>query len=188
MLIPCIHHSQKYPAAWMNLGIVQGALGKFKVRMFNTWECATCCAALTQEAEESYKKAIEQRKKYPDAYYNLGNLVCGSCVLRLAIIIGTCSVQRLGPNQGGNICIWICHNPAKGPHQCLEQLWLALWGVEWVHHFRSASSRLWTYSVVGMYDKAEEVMRKAIREVPNFAQFYSSLGIMLGRQNRLEVK
>lgn len=29
----------------------------------------------SQEAEESYKKAIKQRKKYPDAYYNLGNLV-----------------------------------------------------------------------------------------------------------------
>lgn len=38
-----------------------------------------------------------------------------------------------------------------------------------------------------MYDKAEEVIKQAISEVPNFAQFYSSLGIMLGRQNRLEV-
>lgn len=38
-----------------------------------------------------------------------------------------------------------------------------------------------------MYDKAEELMRMAISEVPNCAQFYSSLGIMLGRQNRLEV-
>ena len=34
-----------------------------------------CAFSLHQEAEESYRKAIKQRKKYPDAYYNLGNLV-----------------------------------------------------------------------------------------------------------------
>lgn len=38
-----------------------------------------------------------------------------------------------------------------------------------------------------MYDKAEEVMRRAISEIPNCAQFYSSLGVLLGRQDRLEV-
>jgi hypothetical protein len=38
-----------------------------------------------------------------------------------------------------------------------------------------------------MYDKAEEVMRMAISEVPDCAKFYSSLGIMLGKQKRLEV-
>ena len=40
---------------------------------------------------------------------------------------------------------------------------------------------------IELYKEAEEVMRMAISEVPNYAQFYSSLGIMLGRQNRLEV-
>ena len=30
---------------------------------------------LSKEAEESYKKAINYRRKHPDAYYNLGNLV-----------------------------------------------------------------------------------------------------------------
>ncbi len=39
----------------------------------------------------------------------------------------------------------------------------------------------------GMYDKAEEIMRRGISENPNAAQLYSSLGILLGRQNRLEV-
>ena len=28
-----------------------------------------------QESEQSYKTAIQHRKKYPDAYFNLGNLV-----------------------------------------------------------------------------------------------------------------
>ena len=41
----------------MNLGIVQAALNK------------------TQLAEISYKKALANRRKYPDCYYNLGNLV-----------------------------------------------------------------------------------------------------------------
>ena len=52
--------SPSFAAAWMNFGIVQAALGKEK------------------EAEESYKTAIKHRHKYPDAYYNLGNLVSKS--------------------------------------------------------------------------------------------------------------
>lgn len=39
-----------------------------------------------------------------------------------------------------------------------------------------------------MYDKAEEVMRSAIAEIPDSAMLYSSLGVLLGRQNRLEVQ
>lgn len=39
-----------------------------------------------------------------------------------------------------------------------------------------------------MYDKAEEVLRSAIDEVPSSGGlFYSSLGVLLGKQNRLEV-
>lgn len=38
-----------------------------------------------------------------------------------------------------------------------------------------------------MYDEAEEVLRKAISELPSYAELYSSLGVLLGRQNRLEV-
>lgn len=41
----------------MNLGIVQAALKKPK------------------EAEQSYHEALRHRRKYPDCYYNLGNLV-----------------------------------------------------------------------------------------------------------------
>jgi hypothetical protein len=41
----------------MNLGIVQAALKKFDL------------------AEKSYHTAILHRRKYPDCYYNLGNMV-----------------------------------------------------------------------------------------------------------------
>ena len=47
-----------FAAAWMNLGIVQAALKK------------------NASAEESYLNAMRHRKKYPDCWYNLGNLVC----------------------------------------------------------------------------------------------------------------
>ena len=40
---------------------------------------------------------------------------------------------------------------------------------------------------IEMHDKAEEVMRNAIAEIPDCAQLYSSLGVFLGKQNRLEV-
>lgn len=46
-----------FAAAWMNLGIVLAGLKHHN------------------EAETSYFTALAYRKKYPDCYYNLGNLV-----------------------------------------------------------------------------------------------------------------
>lgn len=46
-----------FAAAWMNLGIVLTNLNE------------------SEEAEHCYKMAIRHRNKYPDCYYNLGNLV-----------------------------------------------------------------------------------------------------------------
>lgn len=42
------------------------------------WHVTIICAPFSlcmQEAEQSYLTAIQHRRKYPDAYYNLGNLV-----------------------------------------------------------------------------------------------------------------
>ena len=47
-----------FAAAWMNLGVVQATMSKYI------------------EAESSYLRALRHRKKYPDCYHNLGNLVC----------------------------------------------------------------------------------------------------------------
>ncbi|ELU01234.1 hypothetical protein CAPTEDRAFT_123644 [Capitella teleta] len=47
---------ESFSAAWMNLGIVQAALKK------------------TAAAERSYKTALLHRRRYPDCFYNLGNL------------------------------------------------------------------------------------------------------------------
>ena len=47
----------EFSTAWMNLGIVQAALRK------------------NESAEHSYFMALKHRKKYPDCYYNMGNLV-----------------------------------------------------------------------------------------------------------------
>jgi len=51
-------YREEFAAAWMNLGIVQAGLKK------------------NASAERSYWTAIKHRRKYPDCYYNLGNLVC----------------------------------------------------------------------------------------------------------------
>ena len=48
---------EDFAAAWMNLGLVQAALHK------------------NSSAKRSYYTAIKHRKKYPDCYYNLGNMV-----------------------------------------------------------------------------------------------------------------
>ncbi len=84
LLLSMIDISPEFAAAWMNLGIVQASLNKSEVL------CKLLCSSsdvslvhfctLSQEAESSYKQAIKHRKKYPDAYYNLGNLVHSSCI------------------------------------------------------------------------------------------------------------
>lgn len=46
-----------FPAAWMNLGIVLASVKRYN------------------ESEQAYTTALQYRSKYPDCYYNLGNLV-----------------------------------------------------------------------------------------------------------------
>ena len=55
-----------FAAAWMNLGIVEAALGK------------------VTNAETSYQMALTHRRKYPDCYYNLGNLVSSAMIIFLS--------------------------------------------------------------------------------------------------------
>lgn len=52
----CVHR-RDFPAAWMNLGILLANTNRF------------------EESEQAYKTAISYRRKYPDCFYNLGNLV-----------------------------------------------------------------------------------------------------------------
>jgi Flp pilus assembly protein TadD len=59
-LVKAISVRPDFAAAWMNLGIVQALLRKHK------------------EARVSYLTALSHRRKYPDCYYNLGNLVSSS--------------------------------------------------------------------------------------------------------------
>lgn len=49
--------SEEFPAAWMNLGIVEAALGKRTVAM------------------ASYRRALKYRPRYAHCYYNMGILV-----------------------------------------------------------------------------------------------------------------
>ena len=57
LLCTGIVYRPDFAAAWMNLGIVLSGLKRHA------------------EAEESYFTALVCRKKCPDCYYNLGNLV-----------------------------------------------------------------------------------------------------------------
>jgi protein O-mannosyl-transferase len=63
LLTQAINIRPNFAAAWMNLGIVQAGLGKY------------------EDAEFSYKTALSHRPKYPDCYYNLGNLVSANLFL-----------------------------------------------------------------------------------------------------------
>lgn len=53
----CLHCSEEFPAAWMNLGIVEAALDK------------------RTEAMASYRRALKYRPRYAHCYYNMGILV-----------------------------------------------------------------------------------------------------------------
>lgn len=41
---------------------------------------------------------------------------------------------------------------------------------------------------IEMYSEAEGVLREAVSIIPDNAQFYYSLGVLLGRVNRLDVR
>ncbi|CAH1782005.1 unnamed protein product [Owenia fusiformis] len=56
LLIEAVTIRPEFAAAWMNLGIVQAALKK------------------NASSEVSYLNALKHRRRYPDCYYNLGNL------------------------------------------------------------------------------------------------------------------
>lgn len=55
--IHILYFRNDFAAAWMNLGIVLANTGRY------------------EESYSAYKTALRYRKKYPDCYYNLGNLV-----------------------------------------------------------------------------------------------------------------
>lgn len=57
LLTQAVSIRPSFAAAWMNLGIVQAGLGRHT------------------QAEQSYRTALLHRPRYPDCYYNLGNLV-----------------------------------------------------------------------------------------------------------------
>lgn len=56
-----------FSTAWMNLGIVYSSMGSLN------------------ESEYCYLEALKYRKKYPDCYYNLGNLVISFFVIHINI-------------------------------------------------------------------------------------------------------
>ena len=81
-------------AAWMNLGIVKNGLQKLEVKVqCHTFigDCLQVCYPILQESQMCYLEAIQQRPKYPDAYYNLGNLVSSSNLHMLVIALPDCS-------------------------------------------------------------------------------------------------
>ena len=57
LLSRAVRVSPQFAAAWMNKGIVETALGLF------------------DQSEESLLTAILHRRKYPDAFYNLGRRI-----------------------------------------------------------------------------------------------------------------
>ena len=44
------------------------------------------------------------------------------------------------------------------------------------------------YFIIGEYKEAERVMKEAIKQLPNDPTLYYSLGVLLGRMNRLQVR
>lgn len=85
----------------MNLGIAQVSLRKLKVHLASSiMHSIKLISIFLKEAERSYKMAIKHRQKYPDAYYNLGNLVSNT----YTVLTHACNiellVQRYGASHG----------------------------------------------------------------------------------------
>lgn len=61
LLVAALKIRPDFSSAWMNLGIVYSSMGLFN------------------ESEACYLEALKYRKRYPDCFYNLGNLVRSIC-------------------------------------------------------------------------------------------------------------
>jgi tetratricopeptide (TPR) repeat protein len=89
---------EEFAAAWMNLGIVQASLMK------------------NESAERSYRTAISHRRKYPDCYYNLGNLVCA---VHMHTNVHTCTHSRMQMHTHMHACIHM--PPHMHAHTCTNE-------------------------------------------------------------------
>ncbi|KAL3846955.1 hypothetical protein ACJMK2_017895 [Sinanodonta woodiana] len=156
----------EFAAAWMNLGIVKASLKKF------------------QESERCYLTAIKHRRKYPDCYYNLGNLYLEQ-KLHAEALQAWVNATKLKPTHVNSWCNVIILLDNLGQYKEAEaatkeaQKYLPN---EPQIYFNMAN----IYGKMERYQESEQFFLKAIQLQNNEPKYYGNLGVLYHRWNKLK--
>lgn len=157
---------EEFPAAWMNLGIVQASLKKYK------------------ESLKSYEMALKYRKRYPVCLYNLGNLYIEMKNESMAMKYWRESI-RLDPKQGkawANILALIDNQ--NTPDEVIRVSETALTFVP--NDPAIMFTRANAFGKLGNFSESERIFKEIIELRPNYALYHANLGVLYHRWNRIE--
>ncbi|CAG9863206.1 unnamed protein product [Phyllotreta striolata] len=155
-----------FAAAWMNLGIVLTNLNR------------------SEEAEHCYKTAITHRKKYPDCYYNLGNLYLDLKRNEEALKAWELAVLY----RPSHVAAWsntlVLLDSMKKYDEVLQLGRTAL-----IHNPKAPALHFSFANTLGKlrhFDKAEGHFLQAISLNPTNGLYYSNLGVLYHRWNKID--
>nr|CAD7202552.1 unnamed protein product [Timema douglasi] len=150
----------------MNLGIVLSSMRRHK------------------EAEESYFTALKHRKKYPDCYYNLGNLYLDQQMYEDAYTAwrNATSLKPTHTVAWSNMIIMLDNIGEMYRAELVAQEALSVLPLEPSLHFNLAN----TLGKAGRFAEAEKHFSEALALDPNNSVYCTNLGVLYHRWKKLD--
>lgn len=159
-----LFYRNEFPAAWMNLGIVQAAQKYYK------------------DSLHSYEKALKYRRRYPICLYNLGNLYIEMKNNSMALKYWKESVA-LDPHQSKAWANILALLDTEGlSDEVIKTSETAL------SYSPDDPSILFTranaFGKIGNFFEAEKIFKYIIRLRPTHALYHANLGVLYHRWNK----
>lgn len=157
----------EFPPAWMNLGIVLAAQGRY------------------DEALLAYRRALDYRPKYATCLYNIGNLYISINNETAALKFWTEAVELDAQLTQAWANILAAHDNAGRSVQVFRISELAL---RWLPDEPTILFiRANAFGKLRHFAEAEELYLRVLAQRPNHALYYVNLGVLYHRWNRLDV-
>ncbi|KHN73316.1 Transmembrane and TPR repeat-containing protein F38B6.6, partial [Toxocara canis] len=166
LLTKCVQIRPDFAAAWMNLGLAMLGQRKFK------------------ESEESFRTSLTIRPNYPDCIYNMGNLYLQQNKKHLAEYMWR-NVTRIQANHERawvNLLVLLDESD-----DCEGAIELANDVLKYLDHIAPIHFQLGTcLGKLARFKDAEHHLHKAIALQTNNALYWTNLGILYQRWNRMD--